>query len=106
MENLVHFDAEDAPEDLYIIEIEVYNEDLIFKVPDSEYPEDWLNTDNLNCKLLGDSILFQHKFLGIKVRSAVNQSEYNVLLDPLFPGYHELLQINSVTKVKVDQRLR
>lgn len=106
LENLVHFDAEEIPEDLYIVEIEIYNEDLIFRIPDSDYPEDWLNTDNLACKRLGYQLLSDHKLLGIKVRSAVNQSEYNFLFDPLFPRYHDLIKITNVTKVLADRRLR
>lgn len=105
LENLVHFDAEETPEDLYIMEISINSEDMILKIPDSDYPEDWLNTDNLACKRLGDRLLVDHKLLGISVRSAVNQSEYNILLDPLFPGYHDLVKITKVIKVSVDRRL-
>jgi hypothetical protein len=104
LENLVHFDAEELPEDLFIMEIKIVKDDLIFKIPDSDYPEDWLDTDNLACKRLGDQLLFNHELLGIKVRSAVNQSEYNILFDPLFPGYHELIKVTNVIKVPVDRR--
>ncbi|MET3112292.1 hypothetical protein AAKU52_000003 [Pedobacter sp. CG_S7] len=87
------------------MEIVIHNEKLIFEVPDSDYPEDWLNTDNLACKKFGEQLLSNHKLLGIKVRSAVNQYEYNILLDLLFPGYHELVKIINIIKVPVDQRL-
>jgi len=43
--------------------------------------------------------------LGIKVKSAVNRSEYNILLDPLFPGYNDLVKIIDVIKIPVDRRL-
>lgn len=105
LENLVHFDVEDIPEDLYIMEIKVHNEELIFQIPDLDYPKDWLNTDNLACKKLGDKLLSDHKLLGIKVRSVVNQSEYNFLLDPLFSGYHDSIKITNVIKVPFDRRL-
>ena len=105
LENLVHFDLEETPSDLYIMEITIKKEDLIFQIPDSNYPKDWLNTDNLACKRLGDQLFVDHKLLGIKVRSAVNQSEYNILLDPLFPGYHDLIKVITITKIPVDQRL-
>ncbi|WP_069660864.1 RES family NAD+ phosphorylase [Arcticibacter eurypsychrophilus] len=61
--------------------------------------------DNLACKRLGDQLLFDHKLLGIKVRSVVNQSEYNILLDPLFTGYHDLIKVINIVKVPVDRRL-
>ncbi len=105
LENLVHFDLEETPEDLYIMEISVANDDLIYQIPDSEYPRDWLNTDNLACKKMGDQLFADHKLLGIKVRAAVNQSECNILLDPLFPGYHDLSEIANVFKIPIDQRL-
>jgi len=105
LENLVHFDMEEIPEDLYIMEIRVTNKDLIYLIPDSDYPKDWLDTDNLACKILGDQLFYEHKLLGIKVKSAVNRAEYNILLDPLFPGYHDLVKIIDVIKIPVDRRL-
>ena len=105
LENLVHFDLEETPEDLYILEIKIKKEELIFQIPDADYPKDWLNTDNFACKKLGDKLFLDHKLLGIKVRSAVNQSEFNVLLDPLFPGYHDLINVVNIIKIPVDQRL-
>lgn len=105
LENLVHFDMEEIPEDLYIMEIRITNEDLIYLIPDSDYQKDWLDTDNLACKILGDQLFSKHKLLGIKVKSAVNRSEYNILLDPLFPGYHDLVNIIDVIKIPVDRRL-
>lgn len=105
LENLVHFDAEETPDDLYIIDIKIQDERLIYLVPDSDYPERWFDMDNFASKNFGDNLLRKHEFLGIKVRSAVNQSEYNILLDPLFPGYHTNVEILSVTKIPIDQRL-
>lgn len=105
LENLVHFDEQEMPEDLYIIQISIKDVKLIFELPDSDYLENWLETDNLACKKLGDQLLQQHKFLGIKVRSAVNQSEFNILLDPLYPRYHDLVTVNSVVNFPVDRRL-
>lgn len=105
LENLVHFDVMETPDDLYILEINIDKEDLILEIPESEYPQDWLKTDNLSCKRLGYKLISDHKILGFKVRSAVNQSEYNILLDPLFPGYHDLVKITNVTKISVDTRL-
>ena len=105
LENLVHFDAEETPDDLYIIKIKIHDEKLIYHVPDSDYPDNWLETDNFASKEFGEKLLANHNLLGIKVRSAVNQSEYNILLDPLFPGYHDLVKINTIIKFPVDQRL-
>lgn len=105
LESLVHFHIEETPDDLYIMEISIKNEDMVIQVPESDYPKDWLYTDNLACKRLGDGLFSGHKILGIKVRSAVNQSEYNILLDPLFAGYHDLIEVTGITKLTVDRRL-
>lgn len=43
-------DLEETPEDLYILEIEIKKEELIFQIPDAHYSKDWLNTDNFACK--------------------------------------------------------
>jgi hypothetical protein len=45
------------------------------------------------------------KYLGIKVRSAVNQHEYNYLLNPLFPNFSALVRTVNVTAIPVDERL-
>jgi len=105
LENLLHFDVEETPDDLYIMKIKIHDEKLIYHVPDSKYPDNWLETDNFASKEFGEKLLANHKLLGIKVRSAVNQSEYKILLDPLFPGYRDLVKINTIIKVSVDQRL-
>ncbi len=105
LENLVHFDLNEMPEDLFMMQIEILDEALIFLLPDSDYPKDWLITDNLDSRKFGSELFGKHRFLGIKFRSAVNRSEYNILLDPLYPGYHDLIKIRSVVKFPVDPRL-
>jgi hypothetical protein len=47
----------------------------------------------------------ENQFLGIRVRSAVNTVEYNCLLNPLFPGFHNLIKIISVQEIMIDERL-
>jgi len=105
LENLVHFDEQEMPDDLFIIQINIKDAKLIYELPDSDYPKNWLNTDNLASKILGNQLFKEHKFLGIKVRSAVNQAEFNILLDPLYPRYHDLVTVNRVLSFPVDRRL-
>lgn len=38
LENLVHFDLEEIPEHLYILEIKIKKEELIFQIPDADIP--------------------------------------------------------------------
>nr|WP_162988980.1 hypothetical protein [Pedobacter schmidteae] len=78
---------------------------LIYTLPDQSYPKDWRVIDNLENKSIGDKLMADQNFIGVKVRSAINTLEYNYLLNPLFPKYHDYIKILSVDKLEVDARL-
>lgn len=106
LENLVHFEIENSPPNLYMMSIELKVDDtLIYTLPDKIYPANWQEIGNLQNKRIGDELMEERKFLGIKTRSAINKSEYNYLLNPLFPGYHELISVRLVEELAVDARL-
>jgi RES domain-containing protein len=106
LENLVHFEPENAPPNLYIMCIELkVKEALIYTLPDRAYPKNWQQIGSLDSKALGDQLMNELKFVAIRVKSAVNTLEYNYLLNPLFPGYHDLVKISVVEKLIVDARL-
>lgn len=105
LENLVHFDDPDFPPNLYIAEIEIKKIDLIYELPDKQYPAGWQANDSIENKLMGDQWMAEKKFIAIKVRSAINHLEYNFLLNPLFPGYHDYVTINYIEPIIVDARL-
>ena len=109
LENLVHFDESDFPPDLYITAIEIKKDSkaggLIYQLPDTEYTADWQVQDNLENKILGDQWMLAKKFLAFKVRSAINPSEFNFLLNPLYPGYPDKVKINTIEPISVDARL-
>lgn len=104
LENLVHFDKLAFPPNLYIIQLEVDDLAPIYTLPDADYPAKWLEPDLLENKALGDKWMDEKKFLGIKVKSAVNLFEYNYLLNPRFPGFHDLVKIIAATEIDVDGR--
>ncbi|MDB5131013.1 MAG: hypothetical protein JWR02_762 [Mucilaginibacter sp.] len=105
LENLVHFDEMNLPPHLFIVAIEVNDDRLIYELPDSKYPTTWQVQENLENKLLGDQWMLEKKFPAIKVRSAVNPSEFNFLFNPLYPEYHDNLTIKSIKPINVDGRL-
>ena len=109
LETLVHFDESDVPPTLYVTAIEINIDpsinDLIYQLPDAEYPVSWQLHENLENKVMGDEWMNAKKFLAIKVRSAVNPSEYNFLLNPLFPGYHDKIKLQSIEPLNIDARL-
>lgn len=106
LENLVHFDSAIIPPKLFIMGIEVGGApELIYTMPDSAYPKQWMILGNQENKRIGDKRMRENKYLGIRVRSAVNPKEFNCLLNPLFPGYHDLVRIVSVEQLPIDNRL-
>lgn len=106
LENLVHFDESNFPPGLYIITIEIKATDaLIYQLPDIEYPDTWQLLDNFGNKQMGDLWMKEKKHLAIRVRSAVNPAEYNYLLNPLYPGYHDRVKIKTIEPLAVDPRL-
>lgn len=106
LENLVHFDAVIIPPKLFIMEIDVMEKPgLIYTLPDSAYPKQWMKLGQLENKRLGDRLMREAGYLGIRMRSAVNPKEFNCLLNPLYPRYHELVRVISVEQLPVDGRL-
>ncbi len=105
LENLVHLNVAVYPPDLYIIELEVDDSEPLFILPEKDYPCDWMKLELLENKALGDRWITERKFLGIKVRSAINGFEYNYLLNPLFPKYYDLVKVKSITEIPLDPRL-
>ncbi len=108
LENLVHFDSDIIPPKLFIMSIEVGGQselELIHTLPDSAYPKQWTKLGHLENKRLGDRWMREARHLGIRVRSAVNPKEFNCLLNPLYPGYPELVRVTAVEQLPVDSRL-
>jgi RES domain-containing protein len=105
LETLVHFEEADYPPDLFIITIEIHKRAPVYTVRDEEYPENWKQLELLENKTLGDRWMNERKFLAIQVKSAINECEYNYLLNPLFPRFTDLVRITETAQIKVDERL-
>ncbi len=105
LETLVHFEETEYPPNLYIMQIEVSDKAPIHILKDADYPPGWMQLELLQTKAVGDRLMKEAKAIGIKVKSAVNQSEYNYLLNPLFPNFHSLVKVASVSKINLDERL-
>lgn len=105
LENIVHFEIDNLPTDLFIMDIEIDDKTPIYTLPDDQYPSDWLHLDLLANKALGDKFIKQNKFIGMKVKSAVNPQEFNFLLNPGYPKFLALTKVTLVTKIAVDWRL-
>lgn len=105
LELLVHADEPELPPHLFIMTIEIEKTAPIFVFPDADLPKNWRLPDNIKLKTLGDRILLENVFLGIKVRSAVMPSQFNMILNPQFPGFQNLVRVTNVEPFHPDRRL-
>jgi len=105
LESLVHFDESELPPRMFIMHIEIDETVTIYPFPDEDLPKNWRQAENLELKEIGDKLIKSNKYLAIKVRSAVNPKEYNILLNPLFPSFYDLVKIIAMEPYDLDQRL-
>ena len=106
LEVLVHVDEGELPPDMFIMTIEIMDTAPVYTVPDEQLSPDWRTPENILLKEIGDALFAEKKYVGIKVRSAVLQDSYNYVLNPLFPGYYNLVKVMDVKPLAVDQRLK
>jgi RES domain-containing protein len=105
LEVLVHADESEIPPQLFVSQIEISDKASIYQYPDEALPDNWREPDNLGLKKLGDQLMKDRQYLGFKVSSAVLPTEFNILLNPLFPGFADLVTITSVNQLETDPRL-
>jgi len=105
LESLVHFDESELPPRMFIMHIEVDESAIIYSLPDQNLPENWRQPENIELKEIGDKLIRSNQHIAIKVRSAVNPEEYNILLNPLFPAYYDLVKVIASEPYALDQRL-
>ena len=105
LENLVHFDESELPPRMFVMHIEIDEAVTIYQFPDENLPKNWRQPENLELKEIGDKLIKSNQYMAIKVRSAVNPEEYNILLNPLFPKYYDHVKVISAESYNIDQRL-
>jgi RES domain-containing protein len=105
LEMLVHTEESEIPPKMFISRIQIADPAPIFQFPDKELPKHWRWPDSLQLKKIGDRLMSERKYLGIQVPSAVLPSEFNMLLNPLFPGYADLVKVIAIEPLDIDLRL-
>lgn len=95
----------ELPPNLFIMTIEVNNSVQFYEIEDLDLPSDWRITENLALKKMGDKVFKEREYIGIRARSAVMPQEYNLILNPLYPGYYDLVKVISVEDYRRDIRL-
>lgn len=105
LELLVHVDDTELPPNLFIMTIEVDDTATLYEIPDIDLPANWRIIENIALKMMGEKLFKEKKYIGIKARSAVMPQEYNVILNPLFPRYYDLVKVVAVEDYIRDERL-
>jgi len=106
LEILVHLDESEFPPNMYLMKIEIPDSNAIFSLPQNELPRDWRKPENLSLKTMGDHFIKNNQYLAIKVPSAINPEEFNILLNPGFPNYYDRVKIVNAEPFILDQRLK
>ncbi len=106
LENLVHFDKSDFPPRMFMMHIEINQKSFIYEFPDDDLPKNWRKPENILLKEIGDKLIRSNQYLALKVRSSVNPEEFNLLLNPLYPAYYDLVKVISTQPYHMDERLK
>ena len=104
LEMLVHAEESELPPQMYLITIEVNDKLPVFKMEDKHLPNDWRLPDNIELKDMGDKVLADLKYIGIKVLSAVLPGQYNYILNPRFPDYYKHVRVIKIEPLDLDKR--
>ncbi len=105
LETLAHTEKHFLPEDLFIVTIVINDKAPIYTFTNEDYPIEWKKLDNIENKVLGSRLMLKKEFLGFKVKSALNDHEYNYLLNPLFPNFNNLVEYIAAQNLIIDSRL-
>jgi RES domain-containing protein len=105
LESLVHFDRFCMPPCLFIMQLDMDATSPVYTLPDVAYNAGWQSPGLIANRQLGDQWMKEMQYIAIKIRSAINPSEFNYLLNPLFPRFHDLVKVISVEEVMTDGRL-
>ena len=105
LETLVHLDISVLPPHMYLMQIQIDDTAPIFIPADGNYPVDWKQPGGLATKSIGDKWMTASTHVAIRVRSAVNETEFNYLLNPAFVDYSKMVKIETVREISLDGRL-
>jgi len=106
LEVLAHLSEFENPPALYIAQFEITANIPVYELPEKSYPVNWRDAEPEENKRIGDEWIKSSLQIAIKVRSALNPTEYNILLNPQFPDFSKLVKLISITPLTIDPRLR
>ena len=104
LEMLVHAEESELPPKMYLITIDVNDKLPVFEMEDKDLPNERRLPDNIKLKDMGDKMLADLKFVGIKVRSAVLPGQYNYILNPRCRDYYKHVRVIKTEPLGIDKR--
>jgi RES domain-containing protein len=105
LEVLVHADARDLPEVLFLACLELDAEAPIRFVGEEELPTDWRVPDHLGLKHMGKGLLADPSHIGFSAPSAVMPVQRNLILHPGYPMFQRYVKLIDVREIRPDARL-
>jgi RES domain-containing protein len=105
LESLVHFEPQEFPSELYLIRLKLSDRVSLYSLPEKDYPSNWRQPGSTACASIGDAFVQKKRHWGMRVRSAVNPEDFNILLNPAMSGWQQSIRVESVSQIEVDWRL-
>ncbi|MEO8853350.1 MAG: RES family NAD+ phosphorylase [Ginsengibacter sp.] len=105
LEILVNVDLTEFPPNMFVMSIQIDDDAPFYKVPDKTLPKNSRLPENIFLIELGDKIFKEKKYIGIKARSAVMENSYNFILNPVYPGFYNLVKVIKVNRLEIDKKL-
>ncbi len=105
LEKLVHIPQYVFPKDLKITVLEFPDTMTIDSLTLNDLPEDWIfRSEHPKVLDLGDQFITQSEFLCLKVPSAINPVDENILINPKHPDFSKVSVIGELS-MTFDKRL-
>ena len=104
LETLVHAEASTLPSSLVAVQIVVPDDTLQREIKVSELPKRWREVNNPQCIEIGSRWIESGESLALKVPSAVNPMESNVLLNPAHVDISRC-KVGNQTSIQFDPRV-
>ena len=104
LENLVHFSERRLPKSLVAVRIIIPDGVSVRTIRQANLPSTWRTIDNLECIAMGSDWIESRRELVLRVPSAANSLEENVLLNPLHADISKC-QVGDPVPVVFDPRM-
>lgn len=105
LEKLVHIPVYVFPKDLKITVLELPDTMTIGRISLEDLPEDWMHrSEHPNVLDMGDQFVTQATFLCLRVPSAINPIDDNILVNPKHPDFSKVKILDELP-IRFDKRL-